>query len=204
MGDTCSVLELFDQVARQARIPIGFESARGCWLGSRSAVPASGARTLRARTAREAFDEIAELSGAFSWRDANGVVVIRPAGAWREAGFLSLRVGAFHMINVSLDEALCRALDEATPRVRYERPRRSRPLEPIEIPMSVDFSGGTLMDALTAIVRAKGSAEWQVAYSNGRAGVLISALDTLDTSATALVTAVAWTSPPAAATVARR
>jgi hypothetical protein len=189
--DDCSMLELFDQIARQAKIAIGFESVPGCWFGPRSVVP-NGGRALDARTPREAFNQVAALTGAFAWREIDGVVVIRPVAAWQEAGFLSLRVDAFRLVNVSLEDALCHALDVTTPRLRCPRTRRSLPERQFEVPMSVDFAGGTLLAALNAIVRAKGGAEWLVGYTNGAAAILIGALGRLDSSATAFVAPIAW------------
>src|SRR5262245_35394487 len=157
------MLELFDQVARQTNTPLGFENAADCWLGPRSVLPNGGGRVLQARTAREAFDEIAAFTEVFSWREITGVVVVRPILAWSDDdSFLSLPVGAFQLLNVSLDDALYRALDAATPRLRYSRAHRSS--NPFEVPMSVDFGGGTLLGALSR----------------------------LDSSATAFVPPIAW------------
>jgi hypothetical protein len=186
-GGPCSMLELFSQVARQARVSLGYENVPGCWSNPRAAVPDSGGRMLQARTAHEAFDEVAALTGAFSWQEIDGVVVVRPVIAWQEAGVLNVRVDAFQLTNVSLDEALCRALDVTKPRVRASRPQCARPLGRLEIPMSVDFAGGSLMDALTAIVRAKGGAEWHVGYSDERTTISISSLNRLGSSASALI-----------------
>jgi len=189
--DACSMLELFDQVARQTNTPLGFENAPGCWLGPRSVRPNGDGRVLQARTAREAFDEVAAFTEVFSWREINGVVVVRPILAWNDPdSFLSLRVGAFQLLNVSLDDALYRALDAATPRLRYSRAHRSS--NPFEVPMSVDFGGGTLLGALTSIVRAKGDAEWHVGYTSAGPAILMSALSRLDSSATAFVPPIAW------------
>jgi hypothetical protein len=192
-ADTCSMLELFDQIARQAKIAIGFENAPGCGLGPRS-LPKESGRMLEARTAREAFDEVAAVTGAFSWREIDGVVVIRPLDAWQKAGFLNLRVDAFQLVNVSLDDALCHALDVTTPRLRCPRPRRSLPQSQFDVPMSVDFAGGPLLSALNAIVRARGGAEWFVGYANESAAIMIGALSRLDSSVTAFVAPIAWKS----------
>ena len=58
--------------------------------------------------------------------------------------------------------------------------------------MTVDFSGGTLLRALNTIVRAKGDAEWRIAYGNDGAAVLISSLSSLQDSTTVLVRSVTW------------
>jgi hypothetical protein len=198
------MLELFDQVARQARTPLGFESAPGCWFGPRSVVPVGTGQVLQARTAREAFDEVAAFTEAFSWREINGVVVVRPVSAWSDAdSFLSLRADAFQLLNVSVDEALYRALDAATPRLRFARPARLSS-SPFDVPMSVDFSGGSLLGALTAIVRAKGDAEWQVGYTNAGPAILVSSLSRLDSPATAFVPAIAWKPAPRPVAYARK
>ena len=184
----CAMLELFRQIARQAKTPLGFENAPGCWSGTKSALPDSVGRVLQARTAREAFDEVAAFTETFAWREKDGVAVIRPISAWGEAdSLLNARVDTFQLTNVSLEDALYRALDATKPRLPYARTRRSSSSGPFDVPMSVDFSGGTLWAALTAIVHAKGDAEWHVGYADGRAAILVSSFGRLGTSATAFI-----------------
>jgi hypothetical protein len=40
--------------------------------------------------------------------------------------------------------------------------------------MTVAFAGGTLLDALNAIVLAHGGAEWEVGYTGNRAHIVVS------------------------------
>jgi len=47
---------------------------------------------------------------------------------------------------------------------------------PINRPITVVFRGGTLLEAVNAIVRAHPSVEWQLGYGSGRATLALSAL----------------------------
>lgn len=190
----CSMFELFDQVARQSGIAIGFENLSSCWLGPRSVVQAGHSHVLHARTAREAFDEVVTINPSFRWAQIDGVVVVRPVAAWDDpADVLNQRAAAFQVINVDLHEALVRALDATTPPLRYPRATRAVRTRLFDPPMSVDFSGGTLLRALNAVVRGKGDAVWRVAYMHDEAAVLVAGLSTLDTAATTLVQSISWT-----------
>jgi hypothetical protein len=195
----CWMLELFDQVARQANVPIGFENRHGCWFAPRSIVHDTDARTLRAQTARQAFDEVAAISGMFVWQEIDGVAVIRPADAWPDPNnILNLPTDSIHLVNVTADDALYHALD-ATLLVHYRRPKVVQTYRLLDLRMTIDFAGGTLLRALNTIVRAKGDAEWRIAYGNDGAAILIGSLSTLQGSQSALVRSITWNPRAAAA-----
>ncbi len=93
----------------------------------------------------------------------------------------------------ALSEALFRALDATAQQLRHPQPARlvsARLNEPL---LSVDFSGGSLLRALNAVVRAKTNAEWRVAYGKTDAVVMVGRLSTLDTTESVLVKSITWT-----------
>jgi len=190
--DDCAVFELFDQVARVANVPLGFENAAGCGFGQRAVVPTDRASVLIASTAREAFDEVAALNPNFRWEEIDGMAIVRPSSAWQNRdNLLNLPARSFQLMNVDAGDALYRVLDAATPNVGYE-PSRKRASGVLDAPVSVDFSGGSLLRALNAVVRAKGDAEWRVGYSTGEAGILIGKLSKLNEPAVGYVSRIVW------------
>jgi hypothetical protein len=192
--DDCAMFEAFDQVARAANVPLGFENLPGCGFGQRAIVSTDRGLALRASTPREAFDEIASLNDSVRWQEIDGMAVVRPAAAWNDVdNLLNLPAHSFQLMNVGAGDALDRVLQAATPRVRYVQSRK-REQGPLEAPFSVDFGGGTMLRALNAVVRAKGDAEWRVGYTKGSAAILIGRLSTLTAPAAAYVGPI-WKSP---------
>lgn len=185
--DDCAMFELFDQVARAAHVLLGFENLPGCGFGQRTIVRPDRGASLSASTPREAFDELAALNHSFRWQELDGMAIVRPAAAWRDADdLLNLPARSFQLMNVGADDALQRVLQAGTPRVRYME-NRKRASDPLAAPFSVDFAGGTMLGALNAVVRAKGDAEWRVGYTDGAAAVLIERLSKLTEPSAAFV-----------------
>jgi hypothetical protein len=200
--DDCAMFELFDQIARTANIPLGFENAAGCGFGRRTIVRDDQRSALAASTPREAFDEVAALTGSFRWKEIDGMVVVRPSSAWQvRDNLLNLPARSFQLMNVDAGDALYRVLDAATPNVRYESARKAV-YGVLEAPVSIDFSGGTLLRALNAVVRAKGDAEWRVGYSSGEAAILIGKLSKLSEPAVGYVSRIFWKTPSAPGAIA--
>jgi hypothetical protein len=193
--DDCAMFDLFDQVARASNVPLGFENVADCGFGRRTIVREARARILSASTAREAFDQVAALNANFEWREVDGMVVVRPAGAWRDAGnLLNLPTHSFQVMNVAGDDALYRVLDATTPRITYVQSHQ-RASGSLDAPVSVDFNGGSLLRALNAVVRAKGDAEWRVGYASGEAAILIGRLSKLSEPAVGYVSRIVWKAP---------
>jgi len=190
--DDCAMFELFDQVARAANIPLGFENVPRCGFGQRTVVLDDRSRALAASTPREAFDEIGALNGNFQWQELDGMAIVRPVAAWHAPGnLLNLPAQSFQLMNVAAGDALYRVLDAATPRVRYVQ-SGLRPSGTLDAPVSVDFGGGSLLRALNAVVRAKGDAEWRVGYANGQAAILVGRLSRLSEPAVGYVSRIVY------------
>ena len=140
-------------VAARLGIPFGFEEAGA--LSERVSMPfrtvgPHGSRPgkivsvrptpldLRGVTLRAALDAVVVKDRRYSWREVNGVVVVRPVAAWRDPAHPLLR----------------RASD-----VRLEDAGGSDPFESVR---QVVGPEGTLLDLLNAAVRAHGHMQWSL------------------------------------------
>ncbi len=95
----CNLWTAVEQLARQARLRVGFESLRRCSPGRKALAPAEPTVTLRANSAEEAMSALIRLSPDFAWREIEGIVVIRPRDAWKDASDpLNQPVRSFHVV----------------------------------------------------------------------------------------------------------
>lgn len=174
----CAAGAAVAQIGRQARIPVGFESTRDCWLSPRLGGQGDNVEVLRGVTARQAFDYLIARRPTFSWRDMDGVAVVRPVAAWDDAAdVLNLPVMRFEIADAPVDDVLHTVLRAVTPPVYFPHADASRPKRPVDRPVTVAFPGGTMLTALNAVVRARHDIEWQLGYGAGRATVVLGALD---------------------------
>jgi hypothetical protein len=89
---------------------------------------------------------------------------------------LNLPTAAFSATDTPLNDALHTVLQAVTPSVFYPHEDIQRSGRPIDVPVSVAFPGGTMLEALNAIVRAHQSAEWQFGYSGNSAMIALDSL----------------------------
>ena len=165
------------QIARQANVLIGFENTPDCWLGPTAARAGAGNETLTGMSARQAFDHLMALMPMYSWKEMEGVAVVRPKAAWEDPrNVLNLPTASFSATDTPLDHALHTALQAVTPPVFYPHDDVQRFGRPIDGPVSVGFPGGTMLEALNALVRAHQSAEWQLGYSGNFATIAVESL----------------------------
>ncbi len=166
----CALGALVPQIGSQAGIPVGFEHTDDCvlgpWIGVRPGERRN--RSLGTMSAREAFDYLMTLMPAFSWRDINGVVVVRPKAAWDDPrNVLNVPTKPFSVTNQRIGDVLHTVLRNVDSNALY--PHRDVPKggRPIDRPVTVDFAGGALLEALNAVVQADGELEWQLGYAGG-------------------------------------
>jgi hypothetical protein len=173
----CAGGQAVDQVARAAHVLVGFENGQDCFPGPRSLRADTDAENLTGLSARLAFDNVIASMTSYSWKTVNGVVVVRPRAAWTNPDyFLNQTVQPFVATDESVDEILHTALRAATPSLLIPHEDLPRVGKLASHSMTVEFSGGTMLDALNAIVRAHGSAEWEVGYTGNHAMVVLSTL----------------------------
>jgi hypothetical protein len=176
----CAVGAVIVQVARQGSVLAGFESTPDCWLSPRFDPfdPEVNGQALPGMSAREAFDQLMTLMPMYSWKDMDGVVVVRPKGSWDDpADVLNFPAKRFNAMNQRIDDVLHTLLARVVPVAFYPHedvPKAGRPIDRL---VSVEFPGGSMLDALNAVVRAGGELEWQLGYTGGLATIAVTTFD---------------------------
>ena len=166
-----------DQLARKAEVLVGFENMPNCPPSARSLKAGAAGETLTGMSARQAFDHLMTLMPTFSWKDMNGVVVVRPKAAWEDPRDpLNLSTGAFEAANERVDDVLHTVLHAVKPSMFIPHEDVPRPDGPITRPVAVAFSGGMMLDALNGVLRAHGGLEWQLGYPGNSAVITLSML----------------------------
>ena len=137
---------VFD-LANATRVPMGIEFLNPASHFQVPDIPATG------RTLREVLDAMIAVDPRYEWREMDGVIVIRPVGAWNDPRDMLFRiVEPIHLIDVTPDDAIRRIARE----VGYPHPITAFPGKP----MSLDLPQGTVLDLANAIVRAHGELTW--------------------------------------------
>lgn len=137
-------------LARVMGVPMGIESTPAGSVPA-VAVPLSGL------TLREALDTLARAA-RYEWRVMDGVIVLRPRGAWDEPSHpLDLLMEEVRLEDAVAQQALavaCVALGASEgPRM----PERRR--------FTLGFPGGRLIDFLNGVVREHGALVWSFAFT---------------------------------------
>ena len=191
---SCHSFRAVDQLARQANVLVGFENTPRCPPSSRSLIGESASETLTGMSVRQALDHLMTLMPMYSWKEMNGVIVVRPKAAWDDPGNpLNLPTNSFEATNERPDEVLHTALQAVRPSLFFPHEDVPRPDGAITRPVTVSFSGGTMLEALNAIARAHGGLEWQLGYPRSLAVITVS---TLEFPGDSVIAPVALPPPP--------
>lgn len=184
--DPCRLWTPVEQLARQAGLVAGFESARGCAPAPTTLAAGDDALVFEGATPREMLDALVASHPAFAWDVRDGVIVFRPTAASGGETVLDRPVAPFRVRGVHVLVALQALLRSASPSI-FEPHERGAPsvsatrlIDPgavtrIDAPIDVSFAGGTLIDALNAVARAVGGT-WQAAYVNDRLHISVQTL----------------------------
>ena len=178
----CAVVPAALSVARHYDVPIGIEEAPdGCWGKPLESTAEDWSAHAKPSEIENALDGLVAAAPAYAWREMGGVVVIRPRSAWSSSSHILRRpVGAFDATFSDLASAL-NALSQSLPPRRFQswidsaslappgttgiRTNLFPPLRrPDRAPYSVRFDGGTLLDAMNAMVRRHDRAGWLLSY----------------------------------------
>jgi hypothetical protein len=174
-GNPCHLWTAFEQLARQARVRIGFEQTLDCGPAPWVLRPHEESLNLGGLTPRQAFDRVLSSRPDYRWTEIDGVVVIRPVAAWASGGsVLNVPVAAFAVADEHPHHALHTVFLSSQPSLFQEHTdlglsTNGRRLEDpgyeglIDVPVSVKFAGGNVVQALNAITRRFGGI-WQAAY----------------------------------------
>jgi len=163
----CDLGALVAQIGHAVGVPVGFENTRDCPLGLRGNPDrnAVSIKDLSGLSIRQAFDYLITAMPDFSWRAMQGVIVVRPTTAWQDpSNVLNVRTAAFQATNTPFHDVV-HTLLRATPEAFLPHRDVPHPERPIDRPLSMVFPGGTLLQALNAIVRARGDVDWKLAYA---------------------------------------
>jgi hypothetical protein len=118
--DPCAGHLSVDQIARQANVLVGFENTPDCWLGPMAVNAGPVNEILTGMSARQAFDHLMTLMPMYSWKEMEGVAVVRPKAAWGDhTDVLNLPAASFSAIDSPVNDALHTALQVVTPPVFY-------------------------------------------------------------------------------------
>ena len=153
LGDAIRASTVNGQVARDVAnavgVPIGFEALPAAepvaWL--------SDGLNISGMTLQQALEGLVTLDPRYEWREANGVIAIRPAGAWLASeNPLFQLVPALQLEDVPASTVIARisALLGAPQHTEFPDTRG----------FSVDVPRGTLFDLLNGISRAHGQLSW--------------------------------------------
>jgi hypothetical protein len=148
----CGIATVVAQLARAGHVAIGFERQIEC-TGVNSFPKldvTNDAIDLSGVSVRSALDQVVALAPSYRWQDVGGIAVIRPDASWADPDApLNLPVRAFTLNDGSLSEAVAKTVNV---------PAHESPLD--DKRFSLSFAGGTIADALIAIVRARGGVLW--------------------------------------------
>jgi hypothetical protein len=162
-------------IARGARVPIGFEEmaqAPDPFERTLASVPDEERTILLGLSVREALDALVEADGRYAWREQDGVLLIRPVTAWRDGShFLLQRAGPVdakpqRAMSIVRSFYASQGLDiKSAGGGLIGEVGGSREL--LRKPVTLMRTGGSLLDALNAIVKAHGELIWMVSYRFG-------------------------------------
>ena len=170
---------LLTLIARSARVPIGFEEVAGTPMpfeGNLSTIPPSARTVLIGLTVSDALDALVAADPRYSWREQDGVLLIRPAEAWDDpAHFLHTQLSAFHLRDNTVSDVAKAIYAQFAVRVIFgEGGVLGDPPGPdfgLEKRIAFDVPSSTMLEALNTVVRAHGRLGWMVHYANAPADI---------------------------------
>jgi hypothetical protein len=189
--DPCKLGIAVEELGLQAHMVVGFQNAPGCPPGSRlrEGLPVKALEQLSTRegdylevlkemSTRQAFDHLMTLMPMYAWKEMDGVIVVRPKAAWdNPEDVLNLPTRPFETTNEPLDDVLHILLQAVTPSVFSPHEDVRRLQAALYRPVAVGFPGGTMLEAVNAVVRARPAAFWELGYSGtGHATIILSTL----------------------------
>ena len=149
----CGLKVAIGNVAKQSGVLVGFEQTSNCFY----AFPKLDADVtdLSGMTVRSALDALVAKVPDYRWSEMNGIAVVRPASSWNDsANVLNSRVRPFALDNMPITPTLLSLLklDRAkVTKVSWDWEKQA---------VSMVFSGGTMVEALNALIKAHGGMMW--------------------------------------------
>jgi hypothetical protein len=156
----CSLGKAVHELAQNMHIRVGFESLPGCLPGPRQAARTDAMPPLAA-SARASLDRLLATAPEFSWKSVGDVFVIRPTAAWTDADDpLNFSTMPFSLNEVDVDSALQAIIQHVEPTIYLPNVVTRRRAGSL----TLAFSGGTFVEALSALVASGGLDRWEVTW----------------------------------------
>jgi hypothetical protein len=157
----CVVPELAGRVFQATLAPGGREYLPGR-CGREQPASVGERVTLRGLTAQEALNRLVQLDARYQWVEQDGVLIVRPVGAWNDANhFLHRRVSvAFTDQNVG---GALNALLTAIGPTQFRGERTFNTLDMNRL-FSVSVNARSVLEALNTVARTHGRLQWGVGY----------------------------------------
>jgi hypothetical protein len=158
----CGLESALVRIAKETRVPVGMERVPECEQRSSSGFPpafapidSASADVFDGISVKQLLGHLAARAPEYEWAIMDGVAVFRPGAAWADPmNPLAARVPAIRFSEAPAYRVVGTILNLPTP---GQGPK---------YPMTIDFPGGTVIDALNLIVRTQ-AATW-FASSNGQ------------------------------------
>jgi len=152
----CALNNALLALGTQAHLLIGFESFSECFLRPDATESDAAGQNFTNVSPRELLDSFIERLPEYEWRDMAGVVVVRPAGGWKDPdNLLNAPARPISIENGLLSDGLA-ALLHTEPHPVDDYPSRSL----MRHEFSMNFETGSVMEGLNALIRAHGGAMW--------------------------------------------
>ena len=156
----CSLSRSIHQLARTMNMRIGFENLPGCPPGPQERERTDAMPPVAVSPA-DALDRLLASAPEFTWRTTDGVYVVRPATAWRDASDpLNFSTTPFRVDNVDVDTGLRVLVQHVSPSVYLPFTVERRPAGS----MTTEFRGGTFLAALDSMIAAGALQTWEVSW----------------------------------------
>jgi hypothetical protein len=165
-----ALAETLASIARASGVLIGFETMLD--VGPRTRGTRFG-RSLQGKKVGEALDDLMALHRGYQWRSVNGVIHVRPQQAFDDVNhFLNQAIGPLELTDALPLHATFEVHRIFVPDCVVNHPiytdQREAFLEKedpaMRQPVTLSFSGGTVIDLLDAVITAHGSLYWNVTY----------------------------------------
>jgi hypothetical protein len=167
----CTVPQVAIRIAESLSVPLGLELVpEPCGQEGKKPPEREDEIVLTGMSVTRAFDRLVELDERYVWSEADGVLIVRPGATWFDRDhFLNQRIPPFRVKEgrmwAAMNEvhaALGGARGPADEISAARTPQSDRRF-------SVNLGTTTVVEALTAVVRAHGSLRWTVEYCKPQA-----------------------------------
>ena len=169
-ASTDALAESLASISRTSGVLIGFETKLD--VGSRARKTRFGS-SLRGKKVSEALDELMAIHKEYEWRSLNGVIHVRPQTAFADANhFLNQVIGPLELTDALPLHATFEVHRVFVPDCVVNHPiytdQRDAFLQTehaaMRQPVTLSFSGGTVVDLLDSVIKAHGTLYWNVTY----------------------------------------